>query len=687
MTIKEIQSKNGSIINYVGYILLLFCWYFFENRFTTIKVDLPESPWLTIVDWVLRLLIAPLLLAGVFGGIYAKQRSQGSEETTNSFFKAVKAHSLRFLGANLLSIVIYIVAMATAVAARGVDMAKLDGHKLLVACVAIPFSALDLFWFAAIVVERKIFRGLLHALGTLILDPIALVIGFLWGMISFADSLGIDFPSGQFALPLDALRAAVLAVARIGAIMYVFAIYSKTLSEVVEPPEEQPRPELAPGEGLIKASFGFSFVSFLPGFHLVALLLGILAVKRRKKFTLKAAIACCLGGFFTLYYALMAAGWLVSRSTPSLAPQYTFLMDVNSSLQPQVALLQQGSFREVRQQLEQSPADPTQHWTIDAALALAKFQAHDLDESLKDFRTAAAKNPERGEFYYYYGVALLENGQERQAAEQFQTALSYAPNLEVAQRYATLLRSTYSPSPLVSGLLYMLILLVFLFPLHEYGHAFVAWKLGDDTAATQGRLTLNPIAHLELFGSIILPAILVFQQSEFVFGWARPVPVDTTKFKNPRKDHMLVSFAGPAMNLLIAMISLLLLSGIMLIVRLLWPQTLSLNLSRPFSAISFAGPPFSRWIVPFIWFLKQLFYSSLVLGVFNLLPIPPLDGSWIFSGWLPERLRDMYEKTRQFSFLIFLLLAVTSIFDYIMIVPIALAWGVLQLLIATMGFG
>lgn len=111
-----------------------------------------------------------------------------------------------------------------------------------------------------------------------------------------------------------------------------------------------------------------------------------------------------------------------------------------------------------------------------------------------------------------------------------------------------LLHSTYNPSQLLSGLLYVFILLI-LFTLHEYGHAFAAWKLGDDTAEKQGRLTLNPIPHLDLFGSILLPAILLFQQSEFVFGWVRPVPVDPRNFKNPQRDHMLVSFAGPALFL------------------------------------------------------------------------------------------------------------------------------------------
>jgi Zn-dependent protease len=687
MTIKEIQAKTGAVTDYVGYIFLVFCWYFFSNWFTRTKADLSISSWITIVDWGLQLLLIPLLWAGVFGGIYSKQRSQGSEEIMSGFIQAVKAHFLRFVGTNLLSFVAYLITIVSVVVARGVDAAKIDEHKLLLAFVAVPFAALNLFWFAAVVFERKIVRGLRRAIRTLFLNPVALGIGILWGVISFADSFGIEFPSGQFALPIDALRAAILSIVRVVVIIFTFAIYSKTIGEVAEPSEEQVHPESAPGEGLIKASFGFSFMSFLPGFHVVALLLGILVFKRRKQFVLRAAIACCLGGFFTLYYALIVAGWLINQSTPSMAPGYTFLTDVNAHLQPQVELLQHGSFQEAQQQLEQSQAGSARHWAVDAALALAKFQNHDIDGALEDFRAAAEKNPERGEFYYYYGVALLEDDKQEQAAKQFQTALSYAPNLDGAQRYTALLRSTYNPSPLVSGLLYIFILLTLLFPLHEFAHAFSAWKLGDDTAEKQGRLTLNPIAHLELFGSIILPAILIFQQSEFVFGWARPVPVDTRNFKNPRKDHMLVSFAGPAMNLLIAMISLLLLGGTILVVRLLWPQTLSLNLSRPFSAISLVGPPFSRWLILIVLFLKQLFYTSLVLGCFNLLPIPPLDGSWILSGWLPQRLHDMYETTRRFGFIFFLLLAVTSVFDYVLVVPIALAWGALQVLISVMGLG
>src|ERR1051325_5833315 len=113
MTIKEIQAKTGAVTDYVGYIFLVFCWYFFSNWFTRTKADLSISSWITIVDWGLQLLLIPLLWAGVFGGIYSKQRSQGSEEIMSGFIQAVKAHFLRFVGTNLLSFVAYLITIVS----------------------------------------------------------------------------------------------------------------------------------------------------------------------------------------------------------------------------------------------------------------------------------------------------------------------------------------------------------------------------------------------------------------------------------------------------------------------------------------------------------------------------------------------------------------------------------------------
>ena len=150
---------------------------------------------------------------------------------------------------------------------------------------------------------------------------------------------------------------------------------------------------------------------------------------------------------------------------------------------------------------------------------------------------------------------------------------------------------------------------------------------------------------------------------------------------------MRVSFAGPAMNLIVAMVCFVILAGIMLFVRIFWPGTLSLNFARPFSSVSLVGPPFARGILILIVFLKQFFYTSLALGIFNLIPIPPLDGSWILAGLLPERFSPIFEQIRRYGIVIFLLLVVTPVLDYIMSIPIGIAWGGLQLLTSVMGLG
>jgi Zn-dependent protease len=688
MTIKEAQTRIGSLTSYIGYILLLAGLYFLENRFTSVESSSQMSPLITLADWVFLLLIAPLLMAGIFGGIYELQRAPAASKT-GGFFHGIKTHALRLLGANLLYILLLLLVALVTALLSGVEQSNLDENKLLQAFIYIPLSAITLFWFTAIIVDRKVLRSLFSSIKILFTNPLALGLGIAWGIINYADNGGIDFPGGQTSLAVDGIRAIVLASIRVLAAVYAFAIYRQSQGDAfVESVEEEPLPENGSnGEGLAKASVWFTFVSFLPILNFVPLVLGILALRRKKEFALGPVIACCMGAFFTLFYFLILAGWLIRGSTSSLAPGYAFLSESNADLQQQVDLLESGSYQEVLQQLDQNTKDGTAtHWTWDTTLALAKYQAYDREGALKEFATAAKKNPERGEFYYYYGLVLLENDQQDLAARQFQAALAHDPSFESAQRYLELANSTYTPSKLVSGIMFVFILLM-MFTLHEFGHAFAAWKLGDDTAQRLGRLTLNPIPHLDLLGSIILPALLLWQGSEFLFGWAKPVPVNPANLKNPKRDHMRVSFAGPAMNLLVCMICFLILGVIILLTRLFWPETLSLNLSTPSSSVSLIGPPFARVLVLVVIFLKQLFYTSLILGIFNLIPIPPLDGSWILSGMLPQGFQNVFEKIRPFGFMIFLLLVYTSALNSLMSIPVGLAWGVLQIVVNAAGLG
>ena len=649
MMIKEMYAKAGSLSGYFGYIILLFGWNIFTHIYATGQLGLSGAVD-QVLDWGLRLLVSPIVYAVVLGGIHERQKIQDEFERS-SFLNLVKSHLWRLIGANTLSYISSLIVALIVLLVAGSD-SQIQDNNVFIGIISASLSTINLFWFSAIVVERKIFRGLFHSMKTLLFNPRALVIGILWGVSCLANSLIFDFSSAQIPLVINLVRSGVFAVLKVLVAMYVLALYKNHWGSLSDHAEGEQAPgetsTTRPGEKLAKASFGFTFVSFLPLLHLVALILGLLAVKRSHRFVLRAAIACWVGGFFTILYFVLIAGLFVGRLSSPGMPGYEFLANANSDVGTYVKLLDQGAVQEIQTQLGNTASnDPDRHWAFDTALALAKLEDNDLDGALRDFYTALQKKPERSEFYFYYGVALLNNENEDMAVDQFRLALQHDPKLKIAEQYIALIQTAYQPSVITSAIMYIIILVI-LFALHEYGHAFAAWKLGDDTAKNLGRLTLNPLVHLDVFGSILLPAILILSNSDGVFGWAKPVPVNPANFKNPNRDHMLVSFAGPAVNLMVSMVCLVTLGLIMLFVRMLWPETISMNLAAPFSSVSIVGTPLASWILMIIVFLKQLFYTSLILGFFNLLPVPPLDGSWIFSGLLPQGLRNIFEKVRRF---------------------------------------
>ncbi len=689
MNIKEIHAKAGSLSNSFGYILILCCWYLINNLYSTIQPKLSGATVITLLNWGFQILFAPIIFSIVYGGISERQKKQDLFDGI-TFINNIKNHFWRLMAAKLLYFLAFFIVSILAVIASGYQKPSILENKVYLGVNTVLFALIDLFWVSSIIEERKIFKGLIRSFKTVIFHPYALGIGVLWGLISFADMIMFDLSTEPISLPVNVLRSAVLAGCKVLAIMYALAIYkiiwAKPSDEAQAETTLDQTPATTPGEKLINTSFSFAFVSFIPLFHLVSLVLGAMALIKEKRFVLRAAIACCIGGFFTILYLFLVTALFLEKPAASMAPGYQFLAEVNPELVPYVALLENGQTQEFQQKVDtQFTNNSDRSWAVDSALALAMLQENDIESALADFQIAAGKDPERSEFYFYYGLALLDNDQEANAVDQFKNALRYEPDLQIAEWYVNLIESAYKPSTVVSAVMYVIILLI-LFTFHEYGHAFAAWKLGDDTAKNMGRLTLNPIPHLDMFGSIILPAILLFQGSESVFGWAKPVPVNPANFKNPQKDHMRVSFAGPAVNLMVAMVCIILLAAILLLVRILWPDTLALNISAPYSSVSLVGPPIAQWIVAIIVVLKQLFYTSLVLGCFNLIPVPPLDGSWIFAGLLPQRLREILEKVRPFSYILFLLLVITPVLDYFLVIPIGLAWGALHILALAMGF-
>jgi len=201
-----------------------------------------------------------------------------------------------------------------------------------------------------------------------------------------------------------------------------------------------------------------------------------------------------------------------------------------------------------------------------------------------------------------------------------------------------------------TALFFLSSFLAFLFAIcvHESAHALAADRCGDPTARLLGRISLNPLRHIELFGTIVIPAVTAVSGLPMI-GWAKPTPVDPSRLRRPRWDDMLVSAAGPASNFLTALVAVGILAGI---------RSGSAEGAAVVESLAWTGsaPPPGSAFGAVALLLYRLLTISLVLGIFNLLPVPPLDGSHIVGQLLPERARALYRSAGQYGFLILLVI-------------------------------
>lgn len=202
---------------------------------------------------------------------------------------------------------------------------------------------------------------------------------------------------------------------------------------------------------------------------------------------------------------------------------------------------------------------------------------------------------------------------------------------------------------------------------HECGHAISAWWLGDDFARRMGRVTLNPLAHIDPVGTVVLPLFLLLSGGP-VFGWARPVPVQPGWTDRPRRMHVLVSLAGPGANLLLGAASLLLLLALGATVSLACPDASVPNFARPefTTPIQASGFALAPVFASICTVLRLSFMLNVLLAIFNLIPIPPLDGSWVVEHSFPSTLGRLYSRIRPFGFLILLGLIFTHVLQYLL---------------------
>ena len=181
--------------------------------------------------------------------------------------------------------------------------------------------------------------------------------------------------------------------------------------------------------------------------------------------------------------------------------------------------------------------------------------------------------------------------------------------------------------------------------LHEVSHGFVANKLGDPTAKMMGRLTLNPVAHIDLFGTILMPLLLlVSTHGQFVFGYAKPVPINPRNFRNPKRDMAISAAGGPLMNLFVALVSVVILKYLVIPVADGASAEAMLSIIKPMGMM-----------------LNASIQINIVLAAFNLIPIPPLDGGRVLMGFLPDRQAHALGKVEPYGMIIVMVLLVTGV--------------------------
>lgn len=190
--------------------------------------------------------------------------------------------------------------------------------------------------------------------------------------------------------------------------------------------------------------------------------------------------------------------------------------------------------------------------------------------------------------------------------------------------------------------------LLFSLSLHESAHAWMASRRGDPTGRYLGRITLNPLPHIDWIGTVLFPLVSMIGSHGLVFfGWAKPVPVNTSNLKNPRWDHVLVAAAGPLSNILAAVAFLV---GLRFLVGL-FPTEL-----RDGHTVFY----------PLYLFCVNGLFLNTILAVFNLIPIPPLDGSWVLAGIFPNPIAAFFEAIRPYSFILLLALFMSGVLNIVL---------------------
>jgi len=191
--------------------------------------------------------------------------------------------------------------------------------------------------------------------------------------------------------------------------------------------------------------------------------------------------------------------------------------------------------------------------------------------------------------------------------------------------------------------------------LHEVAHGWMARYLGDPTAAKLGRLSLNPIKHIDLVGTILVPALMILLPGNFLFGWAKPVPVNVNQLGSPKRDMSIVALAGPLSNLVMA---------------LLWALLIKISISNSGEVSSIQQTLILMGLAGML--------INIILMVLNMIPLPPLDGGRVLAGLLPDSMSVMLGKVERFGLIIIVVLLLTGILGALISTPMAMSFAFVE---------
>ena len=694
VTLRELRTYTKSLSRCWWAIFIIFSYFLFLKAFDLISEREGSSNLYKPLYLILTLFASAFFYSGFAVCLRKCLNGENRNITIRYFLQKAPRYYLSCLSVRLLLfaatiLLLILIHVAGHFSGYGVE----PNVKWLSALLGGLVSLVQLFWISVLVVEGgKFWRSFGRAMNLIFSGVATMAIALLWWALTFASGWMSTSLSGQLNNKLFAVYALVQVVQVAVGYVCIQGIYIKykteCLGEDVEAEVDQEAGrEISAADSLARKAYGFGWASIIPPLCLVSLVLGITALRKGTQYKLSAWWGTVAGGLFTFFYFLLTVGMLLPRADGDRTIDYQFLAARRAELEPVVNKLNSYAYADAEAELQalmkgiESP-----DWSHLCAQGIVRWCYADIKGARKLFYEAEKQQPTASEFYSLYGIIILQAENPVKAEELFRKAVGMDQNNEIAQLELALLQNTYELTREQSYIIYALALLLII-TLHEYGHAYTALKLGDDTAMQQGRVTLNPMAHIDLFGTIILPAILIASGSEFLFGWAKPVPVNKQNLRNPDKDHTLVSLAGPAANMLIAVAAFILMALLLLGVRIIWPGAVSRGLTIPFSSTSsLMGTPINRNLLAAIDVLQKILFTSVFLGVFNLIPIPPLDGSWILSAALKGRAKETYEKLRPYSIFLFLGLVFTSALDYIMVIPALVVWGFVALAFGAIGF-